>query len=318
MGEGRKRLPNLAELALSSVRLCASESLEEVKQLQSLTSLHFKYACLPDACFSTIGTMTNLKSLSLKGIRISESPESSAEIDQTLEIQFGVSAVRSIGDFPLQDRHVKALMPLNNLTMLDLSATGADDGEVRNLEELTNLISLHLGGTNVTDTMMYELSALKRLKNLFLGSAKRVFGGTYDTLCWLKNFSGLQILDLNHTRASSAVIDSLTHLNDLRHLNIGGTKFDTESISRMLSLMPLTYVNLAGLALSEDALKNIQDKYKGLGIGTDAERSSLFDPNDYSEITFSLEHGTGSCTMSCIDSIIDSLMDDTDERKGQL
>jgi hypothetical protein len=178
---------------------------------------------------------------------------------------------------------------LREITELDLRGAKIGDQDLVHLRALPNLASLNLRGTEVTDAGLHHLAALPKLEVLTLrGTAVTGTGlaslpvslhhvDLTDTragagsLAALPPLPNLATLKLNRLPVGDADLEVLPRWQQLRHLEIDGTRVTEAGVRRLLELHPLlTRVEIRGVTLSPELIGELRRRYPQLDLVADA------------------------------------------------
>lgn len=242
---------------------------EELLELAQITELKRTYAGTIAELPKSMGLLTGLQKLSLRGLKddcltsiislenLQELDLVSAEITNLKGLSYlrnlrrlhlsgtkitsldGIEALTNLQDLNLFNTEIsstESLSHLINLQWLNLSQTKVTD--LMGLSNLVNLKVLYLNDTNIS--CIDTLSCLKRLQRLYL---RRTHITNLEALECMIN---LTELDLHGTKIVS--VSSLMGLKKLRILDLENTKITTIPF-RIRNLTKLRYLNLCGLKL---------------------------------------------------------------------
>ena len=221
-----ERMRQLHDIAPLLDRLNRGETLSEGEQaelaaIRSLVGFYWEGE-LP----RSIGTLTALKSLDLRGTQVSD-----------LTPLSGLTALKSLD---LRGTQVSDLTPLSGLTALKslyLSSTQVSD--LTPLSSLTALESLDLTYTQMSD--LTPLSGLKALKSLALSDTQ------VSDLTPLSGLTALKSLNLRGTQVSN--LTPLSGLTPLDLLNLNGTQ--VSDLTPLSGLTALEALDLSGTQVSD-------------------------------------------------------------------
>jgi hypothetical protein len=124
----------------------------------------------------------------------------------------------------------RALLPMSNMEMLDLSETQISDDGLKHLAGLT-FRGIHLQRTNVTD------AGLAHLK----GNPK---------LCWLH---------LNNTRVTDAGMIHVKEMPELGRLHLDGTQITDVGMAKLQGLRHIVWLSLANTRVTDAGLAYVKD-----------------------------------------------------------
>lgn len=135
---------------------------------------------------------------------------------------------------------------------VDLSATWANDADVRWLGQVPTLEEINLSRTRITGKGLEPLAKLKNVAALKLRFAEFL---TATDIGHLTEWENLRALDLRGTRADSGVFERLIVHRSLEFLDISSTEVDDEGFEELAALTKLAELRcganrLSGLALT--------------------------------------------------------------------
>ena len=190
-----------------------------------------------------IGYLTNLKSLNLRGTKISELTSSIGCLINLQSLDLSATQI-SESELP------QSIGKLTNLQSLNLSDTKISELP-QSVSELTSLQSLDLSGTKISE-LPQSVSKLTSLQSLDLSGTK-----ISELPQSVSKLTSLQSLNLSNTQISELpqFFDKLTNLQSL---NLSGTQINElpQSVSELTSLQSL---NLSSTKISEvpDSIRNL-------------------------------------------------------------
>ena len=282
------------------------------EQTENISGIHIDAQCLEsDATFELLGTLTKLRTLSLRHGRFKDEdlrPLSQLKQLTSVELQslnFNGSGLQHLK----QSKGIKSLKLSNNpswnpkesiwlqelplLEHLELAFTEADDSTLSSLAGHTELKTLILDQTAVSSQVMEQLSNHPQLSHLSLRGCnlgkqpsdafKKFITETPlilnlsksnisdSTLAHLKKLPLVQ-LDLSQTNVSDVGLRHLAGHQFLQQLDLSFTQCADLGLLETLPTLPLELLSLRGLHLSERVLQS-------LGNCDSLETLSLADTN---------------------------------------
>jgi hypothetical protein len=177
-----------------------------------------------------IGSLTGLKSLSVRGLDVS---------DEVAEIACFATLERlDLGETRVSDATVARLATSRHVRRLLLDQTGITDAGCAKLAGASNLVSLDLGGTQAGSKTLDALVSLDALG--YLGLSQNPYGDDFAPK--LARLRSLQSLDLSYTRASALTVKALAALPMLRTLNLMGCRLNAGAMEACRDLASLTFL----------------------------------------------------------------------------
>jgi len=142
------------------------------------------------------------------------------------------------------------------ITGINLRGRWVTDGDLEKLaEEFPDLESLDLSHTHVTDLGLGFVARLSKLKNLNLYFAEHV---TESGVARLAELSKLERLNLRGARMSDSGMEFLSHLRNLRELDVGITQITDTSLEHLEGLDHLEKLALGGNRIGQSGLVFLQ------------------------------------------------------------
>jgi len=137
-----------------------------------------------------------------------------------------------------------------------VKAIEALGGKVTRDEKLPGrpVVEVDLGKTEVTDAGLKDLKEFKGLQTLNLHFTKITDAGLKD----LKELKGLQILNLFFTKITDVGLKDLKELKDLQRLYLSGTPITDAGLKDLKELKDLRVLFFAGTKISSAGLKDLQ------------------------------------------------------------
>lgn len=139
-----------------------------------------------------------------------------------------------------------------DVVTVDLSGSWANDGDLRWLSDIDSLQRIDLSRTRITGKALEPLRTLTHVKELRLQFAEFL---TATDIGHLATWNQLRHLDLRGTRVDSGAFERLVPLSSLQFLDISSTEVDDEGFEELAALPHLTRLRcganrLSGLALT--------------------------------------------------------------------
>ena len=177
----------------------------------------------------------------------------------------GPAVVEAIADFdrleqldiiyvPLDDAAILPLTrisSLQELTLLDVQATGASLVAIRQMPSLKSL-SLRVKPGNLPGSAVRSLAGMTQLKDLFLAG---MVSTTSNDVAALRTLAGLQTLYLSLSPQEGGWLQDLQGLTQLTTLDVRGTQPSDADLKEVLKLPPLDGLLVDGSKLTNDGLK---------------------------------------------------------------
>ena len=238
-------LPELAGLTNLTIldlecRSMAGQGLKELAPLKKLSRLYLIGMARSDAMLLSLREIGRLHAFSSAfGKNTSYYPPTQ---DAVVELSLNHPAVSDDG--------LKALVPLKNLAVLDLSTSKVTDAGMKDVASHKNLISLKLGRTEVSDAGLKELAPLSKLYLLDLTSTQVSDAGMKD----LARLKSLSSLTLGRTNLTAAGLKGLSGLKNLTMLNLHNTKITDDGLKDLAQLKKLTSLELTGTLMTKPGI----------------------------------------------------------------
>ena len=162
-------MTNLFQLLLCSTKV---DSLEPIRGLTSLTSLHFFNASLDDESLAPLANFTKIEGLTLTG-------KDQKFGDAGLAYLAGLKSLNGLflGDTKVGDAGLAHLAGLSNLEYLNLDGTRVTDAGLAQLAKLPKLKTLSLCRTAINDAGLAQLAGLAGCKEIMLKETKMTPAG---------------------------------------------------------------------------------------------------------------------------------------------
>ena len=247
----------LTGLRLLDLRGCfqvGDEGLLKLKTLTRMEDLKLRCTELTDEGLAVIGSMPNLKYLtvedangmrcetltaakdndnfkSLTLFRLDLDDEDLAPFEgcaNVVKLNFRDTAVFGEGlDYFAQSA--------DKVQSINLAESLFDDDYASHLTQFTNLRELDLWQTDITDAGLEELAKLKNLKTLILLQDRDITNEGIKTLSSMKS---LEVLDLSETSIDDDAIEYLKELPNLKTLKVAQTRMTREAAEALLETHP--------------------------------------------------------------------------------
>jgi serine/threonine protein kinase len=186
----------------------------------------------------------------LPGCRVTDDDlETFAPLEDLILLDLSATKIRNDG--------LKQLGRLRNLSALNLANTGISDAGLRHLQGLESLKSLDLRGTGVTDDGLKRVVQSFSLTSLLLGE------GQVTTDAGLKHLgamSSLKSLGLRNTTVSDEGLVEIESLRDLDWLDLGLTKLSNAAVDHLEKLPKLKNLLLQGTAITTERVGELQKR----------------------------------------------------------
>ena len=137
------------------------------------------------------------------------------------------------------DAGIAELLPLRQLTCLNLRDTVLTDRSIAIIAEFPNLEYLWLNSTQVAGTSLMELKRLQDLTNLFLGENAI----KDDFIRKLSLVNSLEYLSISNTETSDDTLAVLCKMPNLRFIDVAGTQVTESSADELRRLHPHLHID---------------------------------------------------------------------------
>jgi hypothetical protein len=250
------RIAECAKLRSLDLRECAvsnaaMETLSGLKQLQVL-KLASKGGgtTVDDAGMSAIGKMTQLRSLALDYLWISE--EGLKQLKELKGLQELYLAQTLVGDEALPV--IAGFVDLKRLRLARTQVTGEG---LAALESLRKIEDIDLSEcSQLTDAGMPSLGKLTTLKRLNLWRDQLSDEGVSH----LAGLSNMEWLNLDNTQLTSSGAASLSGMKKLVFLHLGSTGLSNSGLSALEGLTALKDLKVTRTAVTEEGVAELQKK----------------------------------------------------------
>jgi Leucine-rich repeat (LRR) protein len=199
---------------------------------------------LTDASLPGLAQLTNLRSLSLDGQKITASG-----LDHLRALPRMTTL--SLADTAITERGLEVISSFPGLTSLDLAGTPITDRDLKHLARLENLQTLYLDDTGITDAGLDHVAKLANLTTLYLND-------TYVTWLGLKKLAGLKqlgTLSLSHELITDRCVYTLRDL-DMLHLLSGMLN---EKGQQATSFQDIAFADFTRANVTNDVLECFAD-----------------------------------------------------------
>lgn len=261
------QLPQLKSLKLQKCSQLTAAGFKHLSGLPELERLYILYTYADDEAMTTVGQLTKLRVLDLRGTKVTNAGLVHLEpLKNLIDLKFRGSAISDDGM-----EHVGQLRQLRVLSLEDCAIRSPG---ISRLAGLTELRTLNLLRTFVKDADLVALAGLTKLESLNLRDSA-INGPGLEHLIAAKET--LRDLDLSELRIDSQGIRPLVHFTNLRSLGLWNGSFDDEGFAQLEVLTKLQELDLEGCTSLTDAAMNtvakLTDirklKLKGTNIGDD-------------------------------------------------
>jgi len=198
------RLKRLRSLTIMKSPTLSDRGITHLGELTNLEYLHLYDGQLTDKAMESIGRLAQLKSLDVRGTRISSD---------------GVAYLRDL-------RELQALRLSQN--------PDVDDRALEYIAQLPELTHLSISASSVNGDGLNFLSQMPRLEVLVLQGSS-IDGSGLDQLA---NAESLRRLDLSFTSVGDDDIDKLATLSQLETLAVYGTRVTPDGVNRLRAALP--------------------------------------------------------------------------------
>jgi RNA polymerase sigma factor (sigma-70 family) len=151
------------------------------------------------------------------------------------------------------DEQLNVLMPLKNLTSLDLDGSKVTDAGLKAIAPIKQLTTIHLRFTQVSDMGLKELASLTSLTDLDVSGTKVTDAGLRD----IGHLKGLMNLGLGDTRVTDEGLKELAHLRGLTRLVLYKTTVTGKGLQELAQLTKLQFLTLQGVPVTDLDLKEL-------------------------------------------------------------
>ena len=251
------RLPNLEKLIINGIDVAPHDLVAlQCQWLTQLTMLDVKLALndlvvldgLPnlqilqlgsgdqqvesrfdDACLEKIGSVKDLKHLTLIGTQITDAGLVHLRLANGLEIvELSGCQITDIGLQQFTADHP-------NLIGLGIDGSEVTDEGVRSLSQLDRLVSLGIAGCNELGPAGFaNVAKLKSLESLHLHET----AFSDSDVPQFSDHTSLKHLVIKHTSVSDAAIEHMGQMKSLQVLEVEGTKITPDGIARLRAALP--------------------------------------------------------------------------------
>jgi Leucine-rich repeat (LRR) protein len=188
----------------------------------SVTSVIFTGKPVTDAALRDLGDFKKLAELSL-----SNTPITDLDLKELGQLKSLTSLY--LAQTRVTAKGIAELRALGNLKTLDLAYTDLKNEGVKQLRDFTNLRTLILFNTQIDGNALKDLRNLKDLQMLDLGGNYGIGDNLKDLD--LKQFGGLESLNLSFTAITDASLAELRALAKLKTLTLGTSRAGTMDIT---------------------------------------------------------------------------------------
>lgn len=233
--------------------------------LNGLTKLAIYSSELSDSGWQTLGQLTQLQHLDLRGCAVSNAQLISAASDlpklRSLRLS-GKSSATTVDD----DGLIVVLAKCPELKVLAADDIWISEDSLAKLANPSGLLELYLARTLVEDEALKLISDMSSLKKLRLA-------GTNVTGTGLELLEKLPLEDLDLSECQqfddSAMV-SIGKLKSLKRLNLWRTTVTDAGVGDLAGLTQLTWLNLDNIPFSDDGLAHLSEmqKLKFLHLGS--------------------------------------------------
>ena len=236
---------DMSDALLTALEICAS-SLEELHVADSPN--------VTKSGLASIGRLTNLKRLRLRGFPLSDAHLAGWGDLKLLEIL-------EIHGEGITDAGLACFSVCSNLNVLELGATSVSDKTLAWVSKRPAVRQLWLCGTPITDQGLGKLTNHAGLRQLYLGRT-RISDRSDNTLASIKN---LTYLDLADTAITNKTIATLTMNRSIRGLDLANTALTDECVPSLLKMKQVCYLNVERTKISQAGNAKLTEGLPELG-----------------------------------------------------
>jgi Leucine-rich repeat (LRR) protein len=248
-------LPNLETVDLQDVNTVGNKSLPIFAGLKKLRTLRVWGTTFEGEGIAPIGSMTNLRSLSM---------EKAVVNDQNVGLFKNLTNLEKLiltGTF-VTDTGMQQLAGLTKLREIELRGAPVGTQGMSWISGMQELDKLDLSETPTASASLQPIGKLPKLKELNLWATLINDEG----VAHLADLKGLTYLNLDNTRISDAALDTVAKFGDLEFLHIGSCGEITDAgVAKLHGLKKLKKIHLTFLQnVNPDAVDALKDAIPAL------------------------------------------------------
>jgi internalin A len=209
-----------------------------------IVGVHFVDFQVPEGLLDRLGSLPNLRKLSLAGRSFDDI--SARRLYRLTELEW-----LNLEGSVINDVDLEQLQELRSLKVVCLRDTSVTDKGMHRLSRLEDLQAIDLNGTSIGNQGLETLSQLKQLREILLNGTKV----TNDGLRSLRNNGNLQQLRLNDTNVSDCGLEWLSGLERLDTLWLAGTRITDDGLQQFWKLQELRILHLNNTGIKGDGLR---------------------------------------------------------------
>jgi hypothetical protein len=252
------RIRTMRELSLDNVGITGI-GIRCLEHLSALEDLTLSGQSITDDVVNEISRLQSLRSLRL--LRTNITPVSISALEKLTNLEF-----LAVCDNPhIGDEVLRCAARLPKLERLNLRRTDCTDKGLAKLSQLKNLRVLNVGECpRISDDGIGSISEVVELRVLDLSHIPLGDSG----VALLRNLHKLEVLNLNHTQITSAALDELGKLSNLRQLEFYGTSVADDGLPQLQTLTQMEFLELGPYVSLEAAseLKTYMPRGKITGL----------------------------------------------------
>ena len=270
------QLPELLTLDyLTSLTLegpgISDEAATSIATLPQLTSLTMKNTLIGNTGIEKLKEITTLRILDLRF-----SPLVTDEAMKVLASMENLRAVRLNGVSQLTDAGLYSVLQLPSLVELDVRSCQNVSGKgIEKFVGKSTLRMLKIGDQSVSDSTLQTVARIEQLTGLAVQNSNITNDGlaalsaldlkdvtieqcsaiTDEGLGFLESYGQLRKLTLRDLRITGAIFDKLSNARKLTVLNVAQTNVDDDAVKSLLKMENLTELNLSETLVSDAAVE---------------------------------------------------------------
>lgn len=205
-----------------------AEKLEALKYCRNTTSLHFETNQLEGMDYRWLEGLEKLNYLRINYYGSDQLLQHVAALKHLEKLDLaGAKSITAEG--------LKAIVPLDKLTTLDLRSADISDDALEVIGEMKQLDNLSIVGSNVSDQGIKHLAGLKNLVVLHLSGCKNL---TDDALKTVGQLGKLQYLHAQSTRFTDKGLVHLHGMPRLSNVSLHGSRHTSRGIRELRDSLP--------------------------------------------------------------------------------